>query len=58
MGKEDLKLESIHINDDVWYYEDPKGLDFIVVNPDNRCETFRFIVSWRKIKAALDRKNK
>jgi len=52
MANKDLKLRPHRIRgrDDVWWYEDPKGIDICY-------KRNHFVVPWRAIRSALARKD-
>ena len=54
MANKDLKLNSIHIDHDIWYYEEPKGLGIVFIGQDRH--TKLVYISWDRIRSALKRK--
>ena len=55
MSKRHLKLEPINISDDVWFYEEDRGLD---VHVETHAKHMSIIIPWKDIPAALKRKDK
>jgi len=62
MSNRDLKREPYQVNDDIWYYEEPKGLEFHISYRDekgsHKIKQTVFIVPWQRIRAALRHKDK
>lgn len=56
MANKHLKLTSHSIIEDVlWFYEEPKGLCFVLRLPNG--QSFTRVVSWRTIRGMLKRKD-
>jgi hypothetical protein len=58
--QEQLDLNPHTINDNVWYYQEPKGLRLVheIFNNGVYVRTDQIIISWKRIKVALSRYEK
>jgi len=59
MAKKDLKLEPHDLDEDVWWYEDNKGIDLHVetVCPSGQRSHQSYLIPWKEVRAALKRKD-
>jgi len=55
MAKQDLKLEPFDINDNIWWYEEMKGIDIHLDTSDGHIS---FIIPWANIRNSLKRRDK
>lgn len=61
MANKHLSLEPQNITDELWYYEEPKGINIVhEINKFNgeHIRTDQIIIPWSKIIHSLKRKNK
>lgn len=56
MGKRQLKPIDVKGRHDVWFYEGSKGLE-VVVERRGHDDTTIFVLPWRAIRAAVERKD-
>ena len=60
MGDKYLSPNPQKINDTNWYYEEPGGIEIIhqVHSPGGYLKTDHILISWKKLRASLRRKDK
>ena len=59
MAKKDLKLDPYNLGEDVWWYEDNKGIDLHIdiICPSGQRSHESYLIPWETIRAALARKD-
>ena len=57
MANKDLKRGSHKITEDIWWYEEPKGIYLYIQNKDGGL-SHEIIIPWIQIRSALARKDK
>jgi len=53
MSKKHLSLAPQNINENCWYYEEPKGILII-----QECNPLQILIPWGKLRASFKRKDK
>jgi hypothetical protein len=56
MANSDLKRDPHKIDENTWWYEEPRGLEIILHDAD--MDSRRISIPWRAIRNALKRKDK
>lgn len=59
MAKKDLKLEPHNITDDIWWYEDNRGIDLHVecICPSGQHDHINVLILWSDIRKVLKRRD-